>query len=142
LTIQSLLCYAKFTPRSFSIFSREVILAMIYYPEDSIFVTGVAKVSKDDAINAMYGTFSLSMVIDIRSNRILSISGNMVMQETNDFLANLLIGHDIVNEVDKMCEILKRRFLALSQKAVMVALRDAQNHFIMAYPNAGRHSES
>ena len=54
----------------------------MYYPEDSVFVTGVAKVSKDDAINAMYGTFSLSIVIDVRSNHIVGASCNMVMQET------------------------------------------------------------
>ena len=34
------------------------------YPPDSIFVTGVARVSKEDAINAMYGTFTLSLVVD------------------------------------------------------------------------------
>lgn len=108
----------------------------MYYPEDSVFVTGVAKVTKDDAINAMYGTFSLSMVIDVRSNHIVSISGNMVMQETNDFMASLLVGKNIVTDVDEMCDILRRRFLALSQKAVIVALRDAQNHYLMAYPQA------
>lgn len=108
----------------------------MYYPEDSVFVTGVAKVAKDDAINAMYGTFSLSMIIDIHSNRIISISGNMVMQETNDFIAQLLTGKNIVTDVDEMCGILKKRFLALSQKAVIVALRDAQNHYLMAYPDA------
>ncbi len=108
----------------------------MHYPEDSVFVTGVAKVTKDDAINAVYGTFSLSMVIDIRSNRIVSISGNMVMQETNDFVAQLLVGKNIVTEVDQMCDILRKRFLALSQKAVIVALRDAQNHYLMAYPAA------
>ena len=30
----------------------------MYWPDDSVFITGVAKVTKDDAINAMYGTFS------------------------------------------------------------------------------------
>lgn len=108
----------------------------MYYPEDSVFVTGVAKVSKDDAINAMYGTFSLSMVIDIRNNHIVSINGNMVMEETNNFMASLLVGKNIVTDVDEMCDILRRRFLALSQKAVIVALRDAQNHYLMAYPQA------
>ena len=108
----------------------------MYWPEDSVFITGVAKVTKDDAINAMYGTFSLSLVVDVHSNRILSASGNMVMQNTNDFLASLLIGKNIVTQMDEMCDILKKRFLALAQKAVVVALRDAQNHYLMAYPAA------
>ena len=114
----------------------------MYYPEDSVFVTGVAKVSKDDAINAMYGTFSLSIVIDVRSNHIVGASCNMVMQETKDFLAQLLVGKNIVTDVDLMCDTLKKRFLALSQKAVIVALRDAQNHYLMAYPQARNQSES
>ena len=105
----------------------------MYWPEDSVFVTGVGKVTRDDAINAMYGTLSLSMVIDIKSNRILSISANTVMKETNDFIASLLVGKNIVTDVD---ETLRKRFLALSQKAVIVALRDAQNHYLMAYPEA------
>ena len=52
----------------------------MYWPDDSVFITGVAKVTKDDAINAMYGTFSLSLVVDVHSNRILSASGNMDAQ--------------------------------------------------------------
>lgn len=106
------------------------------YPEDSVFVTGVAKVSKEDAINAMYGTFSLSIVIDVHSNRIISASCNMVMQETKDFLAQLLIGKNIVTDVEQIVLTLRKRFLALSQKAVIVALRDAQNHYLMFYPDA------
>lgn len=108
----------------------------MYYPEDSVFVTGVAKVSKDDAINAMYGTFSLSLVIDVHTNRIVALSSNTVMSETKDFLSQLLIGKNIVTDVDLMCDILRKRFLALAQKAVIVALRDAQNHYLMAYPDA------
>ena len=108
----------------------------MYWPDDSVFITGVAKVTKDDAINAMYGTFSLSLVVDVHSNRILSASGNMVMQNTNDFLASLLIGKNIVTQMDEMCDVLKKRFLALAQKVVIVALRDAQNHYLMAYPAA------
>ena len=108
----------------------------MYWPEDSVFVTGVGKVTRDDAINAMYGTLSLSMVIDIKSNRIISISANTGMKETNDFIARLLVGKNIVTDVDEMCKTLRKRFLALSQKAVIVALRDAQNHYLMAYPEA------
>lgn len=108
----------------------------MYYPEDAVFVTGVSKVSKEDAINAMYGTFSLSIVIDVHSNRIIGASCNMVMQETKDFVAHILMGKNIVTEVDDMCAALRKRFLALSQKAVIVALRDAQNRYLMAYPQA------
>lgn len=101
----------------------------MYYPESSVFVTGVAQIGKTDAINAMYGTFSLSLIIDTHSNSIISLSCNMVMSETIEFVRQLLIGKNIVTDMDKMIEIIQKRFLALSQKALIAALRDAQNHY-------------
>ena len=46
------------------------------YPPDSVFVTGVARVSKEDAINAMYGTFTLSLVVDVKTGTIINCSAN------------------------------------------------------------------
>ena len=82
-----------------------------HYPSDSIFVTGVAKVSREDVINTLYGTFTLSLVIQRDTGLILHCSANMIMAEE-----------------------LRSRFLALSQKAVIAALKDAQNHFLTVYP--------
>lgn len=113
----------------------------MHYPADSVFVTGVAKVGKDDAISATSQTFSLSLVIDIHSNRIISLSCNMVMHETVDFVCSLLVGKDIVKDVEVMSDIIRKRFLALAQKALIVALRDAQNHYLMAYPSARSNDE-
>lgn len=86
------------------------------YPEDSVFVTGVAKVTREDAINAMYGTFSLSLIIDGHTGMILNASANMVMQDTVEFLKDILIGRNLLTDGEAVTLILKKRFLALSQK--------------------------
>lgn len=110
------------------------------YPEDSVFVTGVAKVTREDAINAMYGTFSLSLIIDGHTGMILNASANMVMQDTveflKDILIDILIGRNLLTDGEAVTLILKKRFLALSQKAVITAFKDAQNHFLLVYPQA------
>lgn len=106
------------------------------YPEDSVFVTGVAKVIREDAINAMYGTFSLSLIIDGHTGMILNASANMVMQDTVEFLKDILIGRNLLTDGEAVTLILKKRFLALSQKAVITAFKDAQNHFLLVYPQA------
>ena len=105
-----------------------------HYPPDSIFVTGVAKVSRDDVINSMYGTFSLSLVIDRKTGDILHCSANMIMADTISFLQDILIGKNLLNDMDKLVQELRQRFLALSQKAVIAALKDAQNHYLNVYP--------
>lgn len=106
------------------------------YPPDSVFVTGVARVSKEDAINAMYGTFTLSLVVDVKTGTIINCSANMIMSDTIDFLRQIIEGKNLVTDMDLITDLLKKRFLALSQKAVVAALKDAQNRFLMAYPRS------
>lgn len=106
------------------------------YPPDSVFVTGVARVSKEDAINAMYGTFTLSLVVDVKTGTIINCSANMIMSDTIDFLRQIIEGKNLVTDTDLITDLLKKRFLALSQKAVVAALKDAQNRFLMAIPGA------
>lgn len=106
-----------------------------HYPTDSIFVTGVAKVSREDVINSMYGNFSLSLVIDRKTGTVIHCSANMIMADTISFLQDILIGKNLLTDMDKMVQELRQRFLALSQKAVIAALKDAQNHYLNVYPN-------
>lgn len=106
------------------------------YPPDSVFVTGVARVSKEDAINAMYGTFTLSLVVDVKTGTIINCSANMIMSDTIDFLRQIIEGKNLVTDTDLITDLLKKCFLALSQKAVVAALKDAQNRFLMAYPRS------
>ena len=106
------------------------------YPPDSVFVTGVARVSKEDAINAMYGTFTLSLVVDVKTGTIINCSANMIMSDTIDFLRQIIEGKNLVTDTDLITDLLKKLFLALSQKAVVAALKDAQNRFLMAYPRS------
>ena len=106
------------------------------YPPDSVFVTGVARVSKEDAINAMYGTFTLSLVVDVKTGTIINCSANMIMSDTIDFLRQIIEGKNLVTDTDLITDLLKKHFLALSQKAVVAALKDAQNRFLMAYPRS------
>ena len=105
-----------------------------HYPSDSVFVTGVAKVSREDVINTLYGTFTLSLVIQRNTGLILHCSANMIMADTIAFLQDILIGKNLLKDMDRMVEELRSRFLALSQKAVIAALKDAQNHFLTVYP--------
>lgn len=100
------------------------------YPDSAVFVSGTAKVGKEDAINTMYGNFFLSLIVDSDTDTIIEASCNMIMQETVAFVRYLIVGHNILTDVDEICESIRKRFFALSQKAVIAALKDAQNRYI------------
>ena len=104
------------------------------YNDSVIFLTGQAKPSKEDAISAVYSVFSLCLFLDTRTDCIENLICTTAMPETQEFVRQLLIGKNLVSEMDLMVDILKKRFYALVQKTLIVALKDAQNRYLMIYP--------
>lgn len=105
------------------------------YTETTIFITGQAKPSNEDAINAMYKTFSLCLFIETETNEIVDIACTTIMDETEDFIRYLICGSNIITDVDSIIEVLKKRFFGLVQKTLIVALKDAHNRYSMLYPS-------
>lgn len=106
----------------------------VRFADSTIFITGQAKPSSEDAINTMYHVFSLSLIVDKDTDIIISLACNTIMDETEDFIRGLLCGRNLVTELDLMIDIIKTRFYALIQRALIVALKDAYNRYLMIYP--------
>lgn len=105
-----------------------------YYNVNAVFITGSAKPGSEDAIKNVYQTFSLSLIVDARTDQIVDSSCTAVMTMTNNFIRSLLIGKNLVAEADETVEEIRKRFMGLVQKTLIVALRDAQNRYLMAFP--------
>lgn len=108
------------------------------YSDTTIFVTGHAKPSKDDAIHAVYQVFSLSLIIETADNRIIDVACTTVMGKSEDFVRSLFCGRNIVTDMDYLQEQIRKRFLSVAQKPMLVALKDAQNRYLTAYPGKKR----
>ena len=83
----------------------------------------------------MYGTFTLSLVVDVKTGTIINCSDNMIMSDTIDFLRQIIEGKNLVTGL-RICS--KSAFGPIPKKAVVAALKDAQNRFLMAYPDLAR----
>lgn len=101
------------------------------YTKETIFITGQAKPSKEDAINSVYQVFSLCVVIDRNSNIILKSDCTFTLNLTRSFFSSILDGKNIIEDYDEILEQMKTRFYALSQKTCMVAFKDAHNKYKM-----------
>jgi len=104
------------------------------YNVNTIFITGSAKPSNEDAIKNVYQVFSLSLIVDTRTDIIVDLCCTAVMSKTEDFIRDMLVGVNLVTEVNDAVKTIRRRFMALVQKTLIVALRDAQNRYFMAFP--------
>jgi hypothetical protein len=102
------------------------------YAENTVFVTGVAKPSKDDPIASLYEVFFLSLVVDRDSGTIVDATCNTAREMTKDFIRSLLVRRNLMAGVDGIVLEIRRRFFGLAQKALIVALKDAHNNYMMA----------
>ena len=99
------------------------------YGRDTIYIIGIAKSQQHNPITQQYGRFLLGFVVIRDSGIIESCGSTVVMKSTYDFLDDLFRGLNIDTDGELIRSELENRYFGASQKAIMVAFRDAQRRF-------------
>lgn len=99
------------------------------YGRDTIYIIGIAKSQQHNPITQQYGRFLLGFVVNKDTGAIESCGSTVVMKSTYDFLDDLFRGRNIDTEGELIRSELENRYFGASQKAIMVAFRDAQRRF-------------
>jgi hypothetical protein len=103
----------------------------LIYGKDTIYVTGTAKISSNDPIADIYDTFFLGIILNRNNGEIVDVTCNMVRDVTSDFVKSLLMGYKLIDEADLIIDEIKDRFHGIAQKAIIAALKDARNRYLM-----------
>ncbi len=101
------------------------------YSKNTVFVTGQARPIKDDVINNVYQVLTLSLIIDRESNIIIDADINTVLNITKKFIQEIILGKNIVSDIDSIESEIRERFFGLIQKPLIVSLKDACNRYNM-----------
>jgi len=107
----------------------------LIYPKNTIYITGTAKVAANDPISAIYDMFFVGIILEKDNGNIVDVTCNMVRDVTSDFIKSILVGYNLENDIEIIVEEIKERFLGIAQKAVIAAVKDARNKYLMAKPN-------
>ena len=99
------------------------------YGRDTIYIIGIAKSQQHNPITQQYGRFLLGFVVNKDSGIIESCGSTVVMKSTYDFLDDLFRRLNIDTDGELIRSELENRYFGASQKAIMVAFRDAQRRF-------------
>jgi len=102
------------------------------YGKDTVFVTGVAKLAKDDPIASVYNVFFLSAIVDRKTDLIVDVTCNTASDMTREFIRAMVVGRNLASGIDDMAREIRSRFFGLVQKPLIVALKDAHNHYLLA----------
>ena len=103
----------------------------VEYGPDTILVTGVAKISKDDPISSSYDVFFVSLVVDRETGVIVDATCNTARDMTKEFIRSLMIRRNLETGLEDIVGEVRSRFFGLVQKSLLVALKDAHNRFLI-----------
>ena len=99
------------------------------YGPDTIYIIGIAKSQQHNPITQQFGRFLLGFVVHRNSGIIEACGSTVVMKSTYDFLDDFFRGKSIEADSDLIRAEVENRYFGASQKAIMVAFRDAQRRY-------------
>ncbi|MET3291379.1 DUF3870 domain-containing protein [Brevibacillus fluminis] len=101
------------------------------YDKDTIYVIGDAQSSTNNPITQQFSSFFIALVVDTTNNKIVDASCSATVQLTSDFTRSLFVGHSILAS-DELENQIRTRYFGSSQKALIVAYKDAQKKYKLA----------
>lgn len=95
------------------------------YGPNAILAAGMARPSPSTPIAVKYDLLLLVMVLDRESGIVLNAECNMLVDISSEYIEALLVGRCFYTDLDEMIAAVQRVYHGLSQKALIVCLKDA-----------------
>lgn len=94
------------------------------YSNNTVYVIGRDKIRKDNDLKKQSRTFCIGFVIDTETDEIVDISCSTT-PITNEFISSIFVGKYFDKYYEEVEEEIKRRYLGISQKSIVMAYKDA-----------------
>lgn len=100
------------------------------YPANSLYIVGNSKSQANNPITQVYGQFFIGFIVEKESGKIIDVECNAIISLTNNILKDILIGESMTADFDSIRLKIASRYLGSSQKAILVAFKDAQKKYL------------
>lgn len=101
------------------------------YDRDTVYLVGDAQAPSNNPITQQYSGFFIGLVVDTTSDKIVDAACSSTIQLTSDFVRSLFVGQSILSTTVVEQQI-RLRYFGSSQKALVVAFKDAQKKYKLA----------
>lgn len=99
------------------------------YQQGTVYVIGDSKTSSNNPIMQQYNAFFIGLVICRKTDKIIDAECSSTIDLTTRFVHSLFVGKSIL-EVDRLTEEIEQRYFGSSQKALMVAFKNAHIKYL------------
>jgi len=97
--------------------------------EETVYVVGESRTNSDNAITSIYSSFYIGFEVNSCTDEIVDLGCTHTIHTTEKVLKDIFIGKKI-NELEKIESEVRRRYHGTSQKAVIVAYKEALKKYI------------
>ncbi|MCS7460995.1 DUF3870 domain-containing protein [Paenibacillus doosanensis] len=98
------------------------------YDKDTVYIIGDAQVSVNNPITQQFNAFFIGLVVDTTNHKIVDAGCSSMIPLTSEFVRSLLIGQNML-QLETASDEIRRRYHGSSQKALIVAFKDAQKKY-------------
>lgn len=95
------------------------------YDNETVYVIGHGKTSKDNAITEQFKIFFIGFVIDTRTDKVVDIECSATISITSEFISSIFEGRKFDKYYEDIETEIMRRYFGSSQKAIIIAYKDA-----------------
>lgn len=99
------------------------------FAENTIYIVGNAKSQQNNPITHQYGQFFIGFVVDRETGKIVSCGSSSTISVTSEFICSLFTGKSLQDDFEVIKQMVESRYFGSSQKAILVAYKDAQKKF-------------
>ncbi len=99
------------------------------YEDSTIYVVGNSKTNTENAITTLYNSFYIGFVLQPESGLIVDVSCSATIRTTDEFVKSIFLGKSMGTDDALLEDEVKRRYHGSSQKAIIVAYKDAIRKF-------------
>lgn len=100
------------------------------HDDKTILVAGFAQLPKGTSIFEVQKLIGCILIVNTETNIIEKATFTFIKDLTNEFVASLIMGHSLVDDVDKITENIEKRLLIQPQKATLQAIHSARTRYL------------
>ncbi len=96
---------------------------------NTVYVIGHGRTQSDNPIMNVYSQFFIGFSVNVETDIIVDAAASVILNETNAFVRSLFVGKKFDKIHDSIIEDIEKRYWGSSQRALIVAYKDAVKHY-------------
>ena len=93
------------------------------------YVVGYGRLPEGTTAKHIYGFFALGMEVEMGTGKIIQVSSTAVPDYGNEVLRKILVGRSLEDDLDRINEAIRSRFVDRTRGAIQAALEDLVRRF-------------